>query len=153
MENKNKAYQACLSYLSRRLYFSYELKKKLLENGFEPEDAKQAVLQCTEGLLINDEDSFRFFIKDWQDIKRKGKMSLMVKLRDKGVPKDIANEMIERYYDLEKETQIVKEWIRFKKTKQSISTAKAENRAKIERFLYQRGFLSNSYRNEMEEDR
>lgn len=153
MESKNKAYQTCLSYLSRRMYFSYELKQKLMENGFEAKEAEQGVLQCTEGLLINDEDNFRFFIKDWQDVKRKGKQSLIVKLKEKGIPKDIVLEMIERYYDLEKESQVVKEWIRLKKEKQSNSIAKAESRAKIERFLYQRGFLSNSYRNELEEDR
>jgi SOS response regulatory protein OraA/RecX len=153
MENKNKAYQACLFYLSRRLYFSFELKKKLIENGFDPEDADFAVQKSIDGLVINDEDCFRFFIKDWQDIKRKGKIALIAKLREKGVPKDIISEMIDRYYDMEKEIKNVKEWICFKKAKQSITTAKAENRAKIERFLYQRGFLSNTYRKELEDDR
>lgn len=148
MENKNNAYNACLKMLSRRNYFSFELERKLMEKSFTAEEASQAIAQCKEQLLLKDEDTLQSFIQLAQDFKRYGKFKIKQKLLEKGAPKEWVTEMIERHYEQEKEEENIQYWIKYKKNQLKDN---AEVSTKIHRFLQQKGFSYQAYRNEMEE--
>ncbi len=148
MESKNSAYQACLKMLSRRNYFSFELEKKLMEKSFSSEEALKAIELCKENLLINDEQTITSFIKYAQDTKRYGEFKLRQKLLEKGAPREWVDQNMEMQYDREKEEENIKHWIHYKKNQLK---EKAEDHAKIHRFLQQKGFSYQAYRKEMEE--
>ncbi len=153
MESKNKnAFSTALSLLSRRAYFSFELRNKLIEKGFTPDETQEVLDRCIDSLMINDDQVYKYFIADWQNRKRKGVVALKYRLMNIGSSKSVAQDMINKYYDENKEKENIKEWIGFKRKNSHQVASTNEEKAKIHRFLQQRGFSFNTYRKELEED-
>ncbi len=135
--------------LSRKAYFSFELKNKLLDKGFIEKEIDIMIHQLQESLIINDENTFQWYIHDWQIIKKKGKYLLERELKNKGAESVIIKDMIERYYDVDVDKKTIKELIK-SKVEQKVHEKKAYKH-KIALYLFQRGFAYDQFQKELEE--
>lgn len=92
-------HQAALDLLARREHSRRELARKLRRRGHSHEDV-EAVLERLEAVgLVSDARYARLFVADKLSVRPQGTRRLIVRLRAKGIPADLAREAVGEVYE------------------------------------------------------
>ncbi len=97
--------KAALDYLSYRIRSISEIKKKLKTKKLSEGNIERVITHLTELGLVNDEDFARQLINEKIKNKPAGKKLLQQKLFEKGIPKNISEDVLNNIFtsDIEKE--------------------------------------------------
>ncbi|HOK18228.1 MAG TPA: regulatory protein RecX [Caldisericia bacterium] len=102
-----------LKLLTRRDYFSKELKMKLIEKGYSPNDIDEVIIYLTKEKFIDDESLVERKINYLQN-KGWGEFKIYHYLIQKGISKEFVNNSLKNYLDNELE---IKNIIKYSKKK------------------------------------
>ena len=131
------AMERALRLLSARAHTSSELRQKLLRAGFPFAEVEQAVAECEKRHYLDD----RMFAQDcaglWLD-RGHGARSIRCKLRQKGIPAELANDVLSDTEEQEPEAAC--RAIEGKLPSLLREKDSRKRRAKALRFLAARGF-------------
>ena len=135
-----------MNLLKSRPYTRMQLLNKLLDGGYPPKLAKEAVDYTESFGYVNDEQYVRDFIE--YNKERKTRQRMLTDLMRKGISKQLFDQLFdeelgEDSFDLEKNQ--IKEWIRKKNF--SPDEASAADMRKMTSFLYRKGFSFDAIRN------
>ena len=137
------AKDTALRYLSYRQRTEYELRKKLTQNKYKPKIIESAIQNFKKIGLINDIEFAESFTRDTLKKRGLGRALLKHKLMNKGIPKDIVAQVIDKTYKgiNEKDTAIpiAKKQLKKYEARKNKSSSK-ENQIRLSNFLAQRGF-------------
>lgn len=135
------ALERAMRLLSVRAHTENELRQKLLRAGFPADETDAAVAECVRRRFVDD----RLFAEDctgmWQE-RGHGGRSIRVKLRQRGVPPELAAEALAQSAELEPETAC--RAIEAKMPSLLREKDPRKRRAKALRFLASRGFGGNA---------
>lgn len=90
--------QTALNYASYKKRTNFQVKNKLREKGFNSSEIKIAIEFLKEFNLIDDEIYAKNFINDYLQRKPCGKNKLSQELYKRGIPKDLIEKSIEKYF-------------------------------------------------------
>ena len=135
-----------MNLLKSRSYTRMQLLNKLLDGGYPPELAKEAVDYTESFGYVNDEQYVRDFIE--YNKERKTRQRMLTDLMRKGISKQLFDQIFDEELgedsaDLERIQ--IKEWIRKKNF--SPKEASVEDMRKMTSFLYRKGFSFDAIRN------
>ncbi len=106
MSDSEKAREKALKLLKIRPHSSVELIRKLTLRGFNETEAKSVAQTLqTEG-LINDGEFAQLFLDSLIRFKTFGFYGLMAKLRQRGIEKAMAEELLREFFPIEQELEI-----------------------------------------------
>lgn len=103
-----------LKLLSRKDYFSNELKMKLIEKGYTKEDIDEVITHLIEKKLIDDESLIQRKINYLQN-KGWGEYKIYDYLIKKNIPKDLVKSSIRDFLDVELEIKNIKRYSKKRK--------------------------------------
>jgi len=137
-----------LTLVGRRSYSAKSLQEKLLQKGYEPQNAKAAIERLKELEYINDEKYSKVYAKYLAD-RGKGEYAIRQELTEKGISKElIAAALSSLKQDSEPFEQIIK------LIKQKFKYFDAKDKGEVRRianFFLRRGFsaedISKAFRN------
>lgn len=84
--------------LNKKALTELEVKKKLYEKGLKKEDIDSIIASLKRAGLINDEYAGMLLV-DSMLIKRKGKLEIYKKLKEKGIGADVSNKLVSNIDD------------------------------------------------------
>ena len=93
------AYDRALGYLSRREHTVRELVGKLSSKGHSLSEIEDAVIRLQEQDFLSDRRFAEAFIRSRLARNPEGKQILLLRLVDKGVPKSLAREVLDEYFE------------------------------------------------------
>lgn len=94
-EEERKVINAALNILSYRQRSIKELREKLKEKGYDSLFIEKAIDYCSEQNYLNDEEFSISYIKDKQYLNKLGSKRIKYELINKGVSKDIIDEVLQ----------------------------------------------------------
>lgn len=94
-EEERKVINAALNILSYRQRSIKELREKLKEKGYDSLFIEKAIDYCREQNYLNDEEFSISYIKDKQYLNKLGSKRIKYELINKGVSKDIIDEVLQ----------------------------------------------------------
>lgn len=123
--------------LSIRPYFEIELERKLISFGYLESEVAPVIKLLHEELVLNDEEHFKEFVEAMQLSRLWGLKKIIQKLVDRGHAYSTAREKTKKYYQKDKEPDIVEKLTKKLtiKHKEDVNLQK-----KIDLYLYCRGF-------------
>ncbi len=131
-----KARDYAMNVLSRKAISSKALGDKLAEKGYAPIVIPEVIRELEELGYIDDMEYARLYMEMCRE-KLWGSRKIAFEMTKKGIPKDIADELLEEYSDTE-QTDAMAELICTKYANEDIHDMKT--RAKITRYFASRGF-------------
>lgn len=137
-DERKKAYNKGLDYLSRRQRTSSEVRKYLAEKLFSSSAIEKALEKLQYYQFIDDEKYIDTYIKDQSQFNLKGKNRISQELLQKGLDKNTINESLSQVpfnQELENALQIGK-----KAFLQNINKPINQNKEKVSNKLYSKGF-------------
>lgn len=134
--NFRSAKAAAVRYLSQKLRTEKEVRQKLHEEGYEPENIEKVVDELKTIGYINNRLYAQKFIFDRSKLKPKSKKLLKLELQSRGIPQEIADEVLEDWNV--DETGVAEELVRRKFGKYDMQDEAVVR--KIYMFLNHRGY-------------
>jgi regulatory protein len=140
--NINLAKQKGIRLLASRARSAFEVRERLIQQGFDTDVAENAVMQLKALGYINDRLFAHKYISDRLKLKPKSKKAMAMELKRKGVDEEIIEETLDEF-ELD-ESLIAYRVARKKFGKYDISDPKVQR--KIFSFLSFRGFSGSTIR-------
>lgn len=131
------ALEKALRLLSMRAYSASELTMRLMRGGYPQKDAEDAVRKCVDHHYVDDRLLAEDCASMWQD-RGHGQRSIRCKLRQRGVPEDIAAAVLVESAEHETEAAIFA--VNAKLPSLLREPDRRKRRDKALRFLAARGF-------------
>lgn len=113
----------------------YKLREKLKENGYPDECIDIAIDYVSSYHYLDDYRYAETFIRIYQE--KYSKQQLKQKLFQRGVPREIIDETLDSYYEMDEKNQIKK---LMEKRRYSPTEASEKEQQKMYQFLLRRGF-------------
>ena len=137
------AYDRALKLLAIREHSSREIHDKLISKGYGKDEVDDAISRLIDEHNLSDERYAASFIRSRLRRNPEGRMVLRMRLREKGVPSDIAEKALSDSWDNE-------EYLPFLRTyMESLVRKKGEAGARA--MLLRKGFRESEIRRAMEE--
>ena len=139
----SRAKDLALKYFSYNRRTEYELKNKLLTRKFNPKVVEAVIKNLICIGLVNDIEYCENFAENILKRKPIGRNLLQHRLLQKGIPKEVANRVLEKTFKNMDETKIVFQLARkqLKKYKESRKkSTERQNHTRLISFLARRGF-------------
>ena len=138
-EEYNLAKEKALRFINYRLRSEKELRLKLQEKEFQPKTIDDVLEGLRKSGIVNDARFAKAYIHDAQLRKPMGKKLLQQKLRLKGVPSSIIQEVLnESMNEEEEQSHAFKTAQKFMKSRKMLEPKQQQQR--IAQFLARRGF-------------
>ncbi len=137
------AKDVALKFFSYRQRTEHEIRKKLEKNNFSQKIIESVINNLNNIGLINDREFAEMFTRDRLKKKGIGKVVLRQHLIEKGIKKDIINQVIENNYQNINEKEFALETGKKQLKKYMTSKKQSDekkNQSKIAGFLARRGF-------------
>ena len=131
------ARQQAFTYLSRRSYSRLQLSGKLARAGFGPETATAAVNQLVADGYVDDAEFALLWVQNRLARRQEGRALLVARLRERGVSRETAHEVVDQEYPLDREREAIARLL--EQLGGSGATSRAA-RASVWRRLQSRGF-------------
>lgn len=150
-KEQNKADNYGLKLLSYRVRSEKEIKDKMLEKGYDKDIILYTIRNLKKNGYIDDRHFAYSFIKDKSNIKKYGKQRIKMELLQKGVEREIIDELFEELLDSSDEYERA---IELAKKKLKASYSKDEKRAqyaKLGGYLQRRGYDMSTIKRVLEE--
>ncbi len=136
---RKRAARRLFELLNHKLWTMKRLRRKLLDDGLDP-DAVDAVLAKAEAQgLISDRDYAEAFCRDTLRSKQVGRRWLVAKLQDKGVARQLADDVATEQLPEEWERELA-ELAATKRWQRERGGDRRRSLARVLRFLGSRGF-------------
>ncbi len=116
-----------------------EIKKKLKENKISEKSIEKIITILKDLKYLDDNQFAKLYLEDKLSNNPKGKRVIAMKLAEKGINKDVINNVIESRYSEEKEIKKAKE-ILTKYLKKVHAKSEVDKKQKCYRFLLSKGF-------------
>jgi SOS response regulatory protein OraA/RecX len=136
----NNAYVKALNLLNYKNYSSFEMKRKLDQFSYDESEIREAIEKCIELKLLNDQETFKYYIEQAQLEKKWGYRKIVSKLHEKQVPSDMIRFYMKEYYQKELEEEIKESLIQEKEKTLEGTMEEIKKKGILARFLNQRGF-------------
>ncbi|ABO50357.1 regulatory protein RecX [Desulforamulus reducens MI-1] len=107
-ENKHQIISYAISLLSYRARSSHELRTRMRDKGYQVAVVEETIETLQRLGYIDDIEFAKVFINDRQRLKKVGKKLIRQELWQKGISKDIINDLLEQATDDEQEYQRAK---------------------------------------------
>lgn len=134
-----KAFNAAASFLKTRERSKKEIRDKLKSKEYS-ENSIEKVLEKLERLNIVDDKRFaEMFVRDRMKLKPKGKRVLSLELAQKGIDKDIIEEVLDEMLGGDNELELAKRVLE-KANKKYSGLEEREQKDKIIKYLLSKGF-------------
>lgn len=99
----NDIYQRALAFLSYRPRSAREVEQRMRRKGFDPEQVAGVMDKLRAGNYIDDREFARFWVGNRMTFSPRGPRLLRSELRQKGVPADIVDEVLNEQAEGQKE--------------------------------------------------
>ncbi|HYC79747.1 MAG TPA: regulatory protein RecX [Candidatus Binatia bacterium] len=132
-ETYTKAYNQAIKYLSMRSHTVFELRNKLLRKNFEKNIIAQVLKDLVETKYLNDRDFAHTFVQNLIKYKTFGYYGIKMKLRQRGISDEIAEDVLGEELDHETEKKIAEK---------AISKSGKKDKEKLMMMLKRKGFRS-----------
>ena len=136
-------YDSALDILARRSNSEHEIRSKLSQKKFSAEEIDDVIERLRNAHLLNDFEYSQAYIRTALLSKAVGPRWLQNKLRGRGVASEVINSALEDLLDSDKELELVEiaveKWNR-------LHPSKRGDTARLNRFLFSRGFTSDAIR-------
>lgn len=106
-EEAGKALRYSFKLLSYRGRSESELSKRLSQKGFDPQVVEKTMGRLKEGGYLNDGALARSLKRRAEEVKLLGRRGAAMYLREMGIPKDIAEAVLEDYDELASAIKLV----------------------------------------------
>lgn len=136
----NNAYIKALNLLNYKNYSSFEMKKKLEKFNFEEAEIMEAIGKCIDLKLLNDQETFKYYIEHAQLEKKWGFRKIVSKLYEKQLPSDMVKFYMKEYYQKDLEEEIKQTLLQEKEKTLDDTIEEIKKKGILARFLNQRGF-------------
>ncbi len=137
-ENKKRAKTKVLNYLNYRARSIKEIREKLREKEIPADIIDEVIEDFTRVGLLDDENFAASFVRSRMVKKQVSKRYLLMELKDKGIPEEKAQLIIDDNYGEQSEYQVAHQLLRKKLGKKNLSDSKIKKR--VTDFLHRRGF-------------
>lgn len=141
-EEKHRAEQYALRYISFRPRTSHEVFEYLQKKGFEEDDCRVIISSCAEKGYINDQAYASMWIEERKRLKPRGRHLLRQELSQRGIKDEMVDEALAEQLSSEEEKQIIIQLIQKKYEGQFFSTL-FDMKKKIIPYLQRKGFPLN----------
>lgn len=121
-----------------------EIRKRLLNKKFKPENIEQAIKELSEKKYLDDEEYVREWLEKQLKYRPCGKMLCKAQLLKRGIEEEIADQVVQEEYSRDKELKIAQGLVdkKFSKTLKSKDIDAQKNKNKLGNFLKNKGFSS-----------
>ena len=137
-KNKDKAMSMALRYLGYKMRTEKEIKEYLFRKKFSETDISYTLEKLKEYKYINDSEFTEFWIRDRYNFSNQGRYKIKNDLMKKGISREIIDEKVESFFDVEKERKKIEE-IYFKKNSKNKKLTDKEL-ISICNFILRKGF-------------
>ncbi len=134
-----RAKDQALRFLERRAHSEQELKNKLRQKGYREPAISEAIVALRQVGLIDDAAFARQFVENEMRLRPVGRLLLQQKLRERGIPDDIVQPLLDQVYRMHSEIEIARQLAR-KYRKRHLNWKPSKLRAGLVRFLHSKGF-------------
>jgi regulatory protein len=138
-EEKKKAKEIALNFLSYRARSEKEISQKLKTKGFSQKDVEEVITDLRRVNLLDDYEFACQWIKDRLKNRPRGIALLKQELNNKGIIKETIEKALDEHYPQEYEVKIATELMR-KREKRYKALEKKLARKRMSDFLLRRGF-------------
>ncbi|NOZ63106.1 MAG: hypothetical protein GXO74_15755 [Calditrichaeota bacterium] len=138
-EEKKKAFDRAIKILSHRDRSEYEMRRRLLDVGYEEKIVELVMSDLQRLGLIDDKKFARLFARTKMATKPMGKFLLKRELKQKGIAEELIEKTIAEIYREKDEFQVALQ-LANKKKRQFKSLEEAKAKKKVSDFLARRGF-------------
>lgn len=130
----NAILQAAYTLLSHRAYSEREIRQKLLQKNYDPEQVQEVICYLAERGYLNDTALCGILVRKYLQAGKYGKKAIINKISQRGIEHSIIQETLEEYQfnELLQAQQIL--------ARQLSRSGKMIDYAKLGRFLANRGF-------------
>lgn len=116
-----------------------EIKKKLKENKISGKSIEKIIVILKDLKYLDDNQFAKLYLEEKLSNNPKGKRLIAIKLAEKGINKEVINNVIDSQYNEDKETQKAKELLS-KYLKKVRAKSPVDKKQKCYRYLLSRGF-------------
>jgi regulatory protein len=95
-DEAHQAHEAALRYLDYRPRSVDEIRRHLKSKQVEPDVIDEIVERLAEAGLLDDRAFARYWLENRRDFRPRGQRALRMELRQKGVPDDVIDEVLEQ---------------------------------------------------------
>lgn len=138
-EEKRKAREIALNFLSYRPRSEKEISEKLKKKGFNPENIEEVICDLKRVNLLDDHEFACQWIKDRLKNRPRGLALLKQELIKKGIEKEIIKKALDECYPEDGEVKLASELIK-KRERRYRDLDKKLARKRMSDFLLRRGF-------------
>lgn len=135
--------QTALRMLGRRDHGVQELKGKLQTKGYSPEAVQWAIDECIRFNYLDDEKYAAGFTRSAMR-NGYGPMRIRQNLKAKGIDEILISAAIDTHYDNEQQSVVCRKVLEKKLKTTTNQSDPTKLKAKLSRFLFNRGFKSNT---------
>lgn len=100
-DSVDRAYNACLNFLSFRPRSRREVEDYLRRRKVDPDASLEVVQRLERAGLLDDREFARFWVENRQAFRPRGSRALRMEMRQKGVPGEVIDETLEDLPDEE----------------------------------------------------
>ena len=93
-DSLQRCMDAAFSFLSYRPRSEMEVKQRLRRRGFSQEMIEKIIYKLKKNAFINDAEFVRYWLENRAEFNPKGRTILKIELRQKGIKRDLLNNMI-----------------------------------------------------------
>jgi len=134
-----KAFNAAANFLRARERSEKEIRNKLRTKEYSENIIEKVLEKLKELNLVDDKRFAEMFVRDRMKLKPKGKKSLEIELKQKGIDNKIILEVLDHLINSESEKELLERVLEKAKKKYG-DLSVLENKQKIVRYLISRGF-------------
>ncbi len=127
--------QSAIRFISYRPRSSAEVRRNLTEKGYEPEVIELVLAWLPTVHLLDDHEFARYWIEQRETFKPRSRMAMAMELRQKGIEREIIDELLDDVDELESAKRAAK-----KRLGRWENLPEDEFRTKLYRYLQGRGF-------------
>lgn len=139
-DSYERAKDTAFRFLSRGPKTEFEVFRYLKKKGFNERVCLRVVVFCLGKGLLNDRRYAEAYVEEFLRLKRGGRYKVWKKLMDKGISRKVIQEVLKEKLTDDKQMKLALELAR-KKLK--LIRSKKDKKAKIFRYLIQKGFSRN----------
>lgn len=135
---QQKVYNQAVKYLSMRSHTIFELRTKLSRKKYPVNIINEVIDQLVASKYLNDRDFAQMFAQNLVKYKTFGYFGVKMKLKQRGVPDKMAEEVLDEEMGVAEETKIARRAI----GKKLAAEVGAKDRVKMAQMLQRKGFRS-----------
>jgi regulatory protein len=123
-----RTYDQAIKYIGLRSHTVFELRTKLLRKKFDKSNIERVLNELVDQKYLNDRDFAQSFAQNLIKYKTFGYYGIKMKLKQRGIPDALAEEILGEELDLEKEKSIARKAIGKSGKKEKIKLMQMLNR-------------------------